>query len=167
MLRPAFVAASVVWALLLGLVPFLASRPHATPSGTALLVAVYAIGAAICHQLPERSYRLWAAQMPVCARCAGIYAGAAIAAILLSVAPGLHRRRNRSPERLARQTPGLRAVLLVAVFPTLATLAYERATGAMPPHSIRGAAGAALGATAAWMVLRSMPRRSRQENQVN
>ena len=158
-LRPAFVAATVTWALLLPLVPFVASRPHATPIGAALLIAVYAIGGAICHQLPERSYHLWTAQMPVCARCAGIYAGAAVAAIVASVARGF-QPRGRGPERAAPVSPGmLRAVLLAAALPTLATLVYEWTSGHMPAHSIRAAAGAPLGATVAWMVLSSMPRR--------
>jgi hypothetical protein len=96
-LRPAFVAATVTWALLLPLVPFVASRPHATPIGAALLIAVYAIGGVICHQLPERSYHLWTAQMPVCARCAGIYAGAAMAAIVAGVAGGFFPPPSLSP----------------------------------------------------------------------
>jgi len=158
-LRPAFVAATVTWALLLPLVPFVASRPHATPIGAALLIAVYAIGGVICHQLPERSYHLWTAQMPVCARCAGIYAGAAVAAILMTGARGFQPSGVRSPERLALRTPLLRAVLLAAALPTVATLVYEWATGHMPAHSIRAAAGAPLGAAVAWMVLSSMPRR--------
>jgi len=53
----------------------------------------------------------------------------------------------------------LRAVLLAAALPTLATLVYEWTSGHMPAHSIRAAAGAPLGATVAWMVLSSMPRR--------
>jgi uncharacterized membrane protein len=152
-LRPAFVAATVTWALLLPLVPWVASRPHATPIGALLVIAVYAIGGAICHQLPERSYHLWAAQMPVCARCAGIYAGAAMAAILVSAAP---RQRRLTDVGSARH---LRGLLLAAALPTLATLVYEWTTGHMPAHSIRAAAGVPLGATVAWMVLSSMPRR--------
>ena len=182
-LRPAFVAATVTWALLLPLVPFLASRPHATSIGAALLIAAYAIGGVICHQLPERSFHLWTAQMPVCARCAGIYFGAAVAAIVASVergvpasarseisramarlagAPEAQRRqpRGRGPESAPPPRPDLlRAVLLGAALPTLATLVYEWTTGHMPAHSIRAAAGAPLGATVAWMALRSMPRR--------
>ena len=152
-LRPAFVAATVTWALLLPLVPFVASRPHATPIGAALVIAAYAIGGVICHQLPERSYHLWTAQMPVCARCAGIYCGAAMAAIFLSAAP-LKRRPTSIGD--ARH---VRVILLAAALPTLATLVYEWTTGHMPAHSIRAAAGAPLGATVAWMALRSMPRR--------
>ena len=189
--RPAFVAASVAWALLLPLVPFVASRPHATPIGTALLIAGYAIGSAICHQLPERSYHLWTAQMPVCARCTGIYFGAAIAAVVSYVARGFQPRDRgpaaSAPEALRRASPKLgesaderrreraarrrhgtaRLTLLIAALPTLATLVYEWATGHMPAHWIRAATGVPLGATAAWMVLSSMPRRTRAENRVN
>ena len=53
-LRVAFVAAAVTWALLLLLAPFLASRPHASAFGTGLVIAVYAVGSVVCHQLPAR-----------------------------------------------------------------------------------------------------------------
>ena len=33
----------------------------------------------VCHQLPARSFHLWMPSLPVCARCTGIYLGAAIA----------------------------------------------------------------------------------------
>jgi uncharacterized membrane protein len=158
-LRPAFVAASVAWALLLPLVPLIASRPHATPIGTALLIGVYAIGSAICHQLPERSYHLWTAQMPVCARCAGIYGGAAAAAIL-SLAPAGQRCAYSNTVRV-------RPVLFIAALPTLVTLVYEWTTGHMPANWIRTVTGVPLGATVAWMVLSSMPHLTRAENQVN
>ena len=68
------------WAALLVAAPFLASRAHASALASALIVGVYGIGSLICHQLPERSYHLWAAQMPVCARCTGIYFGAVLGA---------------------------------------------------------------------------------------
>ena len=69
--RAAFIAASVAWMCLLLDAPFAASRPHASPLGTLLVVSVYGVGSLVCHQLAERSYRLWATQMPGCARCAG------------------------------------------------------------------------------------------------
>lgn len=176
-LRPAFVAAAVAWALLLPLVPFIASRLHATPLAAGLLIAVYAIGGAICHQLPERSYHLWTAQMPVCARCAGIYVGAAIAAVLATAPLTRRPPYNRSrPDRgpvVGHRFSGafganrLRAILLTAALPTVATLLYEWTTGHIPAHWIRAATGVPLGATVAWMVLSSMPRRTRAENQVN
>jgi uncharacterized membrane protein len=165
-LRPAFVAAAVAWALLLPLVPFMASRPQATPLATGLLIAAYAIGGAICHQLPERSFHLWTAQLPVCARCAGIYVGAAIAA-LLATAPLQRRPATSGGGQRFRGANRWRAILFVAVLPTLATLVYEWTSGRLPAHWIRAAAGVPLGATVAWMVLSSMPRRTRAENQVN
>ena len=43
-----------------------------------LLVAfIYAVGGVICHQLPERSFFLEGRQLPVCARCTGLYVGGA------------------------------------------------------------------------------------------
>src|SRR5687768_17099872 len=37
------------------------------------LAFVYAAGSLICHQLPERSFFLDGRQLPVCARCTGLY----------------------------------------------------------------------------------------------
>lgn len=39
---------------------------------------VYAIGSVICHQLPERSFFIDGRQLPVCARCAGLYVSGAV-----------------------------------------------------------------------------------------
>src|SRR3989442_14005492 len=46
----------------------------------------YALGSLICHQRPERSFDVFAAQMPVCARCIGLYVGAATGAVMTIVA---------------------------------------------------------------------------------
>ena len=76
--------------------------------------------------------------LPVCARCTGIYIGAAVSAIaLLRV-----RVRESNP----------RAVLLVAVVPTAATLVFEWTTGVMPPHWVRAVAGVPLGVAVAWAI---------------
>src|SRR5262249_16560722 len=48
-LHIAFVSAAVVWAVLIVVAPFLASRAHASTFGAALTLAVYAIGSAVCH----------------------------------------------------------------------------------------------------------------------
>ena len=147
-LRRAFVAASLAWALLLVAAPFLASRAHASGLATATVVAVYAIGSLVCHQLPKRSYRLWAAQMPVCARCTGIYAGAAIAAIAALAGTGPAIRRAR-------------LILAVAVAPSLLTLVYEWTTGRTPANTIRFAAGLPIGVAVAWLIVAA------SEDQVN
>ena len=44
---------------------YFAGRAHATAAANALILGVYGIGSVICHQLPERSFHLWSAQMPV------------------------------------------------------------------------------------------------------
>lgn len=41
-----------------------------------LLDKTHAIGYAICHQLPARSFHFGGQQLPLCARCTGIYLGA-------------------------------------------------------------------------------------------
>ncbi len=166
---------------MLPLAPYLASRPHASPAGTVVIVAVYGIGSLICHQLPERSFRLWTAQMPVCARCAGIYFGVAIAAIALAAAPLKRRptyeRSEAAPGAPPRRCPTYealavvghrlsgantsRATIIIAALPTLLTLVYEWTTGHMPPNGVRFAAGVPIGVAVAWLV------RAAAENQVN
>ena len=146
-LRTAFVAAAAAWAGLLVAATFAASRPHATAFATALIVGVYGIGSAVCHQLPERSYQLWHAQMPVCARCAGIYAGAAVSAVIAA----LWLRVRPEAGRLA--LAHARTALAAAVAPTLVTLVYEWTTGVMPSHAIRAAAGLPIGIVVAWLVV--------------
>ncbi|HEX3646156.1 MAG TPA: DUF2085 domain-containing protein [Vicinamibacterales bacterium] len=152
-LRVVLVAATMTWAGLLVVTPLLASRPHASPIASALILAVYGIGSLICHQLPERSYHIWTAQMPVCARCAGIYFGAVAGAIAGLARTGAVGARAR--------TPGPRTILALAMTPTLVTLVYEWTTGDMPAHAIRAAAGAPIGCAVAWLVVAAA------ENQVN
>jgi uncharacterized membrane protein len=145
-LRVLFVGASALWAVLLVVTPWIASRAHASSWAAALIVGVYAVGSLICHQLPERSIHLWSVQMPVCARCAGIYFGAVAGAF---ASAGF---RRAWPARI---------VLAVAAAPTALTLAYEWTTGDMPSHAIRAAAGAVIGVAVAWLIVAAA------ENQVN
>lgn len=79
--------AATAWVTLLLAGPLIAS---AAPSGGGWL---YAVGALICHQQPERSFHLAGAQLPVCARCLGLYVGAAVGLVAWTVIA----RRRRSP----------------------------------------------------------------------
>jgi uncharacterized membrane protein len=142
-LRRAFVAASVAWVIILPLAPFAASRPHAGPIVFGFAYGVYAIGSLICHQLPARSFRLWSTPLPVCARCAGIYAGAAVAAVL---GLAVHVRAKLAAASSARR------ILALAAVPTAATLIYEWTTGVTPANWVRALAGATIGAAVAWIV---------------
>ena len=94
----------------------------------------------ICHQRPERSFFLHGVQMPVCARCTGLYAGAAAAAPLaLFLAAPLSSRRAR-------------AVALAAGLPTAITWTLEVARVAPFSNAIRFGAALPLGFAAAWLV---------------
>lgn len=42
-----------------------------------LAAFAYSIGGVVCHQLPDRSFFLAGRQLPVCARCTGLYLGVA------------------------------------------------------------------------------------------
>jgi hypothetical protein len=148
-LRDAFIAASVAWAALLVAAPFFASRAHASALASALILGVYGIGSLVCHQLPERSYHLWAAQMPVCARCAGIYFGGVLGALAALVRRG-RPWPAREPSRL--RPLDVRVALALAATPTFASLIFEWTTGEMPSHAIRAAAGVPLGLVVAWVV---------------
>jgi uncharacterized membrane protein len=72
--------AATGWATLIVTAPWVASA--AASAGGWL----YAAGALICHQRPERSFHLGGAQLPVCARCLGLYAGGAIGALAWVIA---------------------------------------------------------------------------------
>ncbi len=68
--RSKFVAAVGVWCLLVILTPLLVER---APGVGGFL---YLFFSPICHQFPERSFFVLGHQLPVCARCTGIYFGA-------------------------------------------------------------------------------------------
>jgi len=143
MIERTFVAASTAWAAAIPAAAIAAGRVEAGAWSYGFSLAIYAVGAAVCHQLPERSFHLWGRQLPVCARCAGIYVGAAVAALAATVWPA--GPADRRPPR---------ALALAAAMPTAATLLFEWTTGVTPANWIRAAAGAALGAAIAWLVVR-------------
>jgi uncharacterized membrane protein len=148
----AFVAASVVWAIAVPLAPLISSRPRPGVVSLAFVYSAYAIGRLICHQIAARSFHLWSVPLPVCARCTGIYAGAAITALAGVVwrTDTIHRVENDRAE--AARTARLRSVLLLAVLPTVATVVYEWTTGDTPGNLLRALAGAPIGAAVAWII---------------
>ncbi len=144
LLRRAFLVGSTVWAVAIPLAAFVASRPSAASVAYGFALVVYAIGHVVCHQLPIRSFHLWTMTLPVCARCTGIYAGAAATALAMAVS-------GRRPDA-TRGASRARAVLLAALVPTAATLIFEWSTGTMPANWIRALAGLPLGAAVAWAI---------------
>jgi uncharacterized membrane protein len=145
----AFAGVSVAWAALLPLAAYGASRPHPSAWLWSVTAAIYGLGSTICHQLPARSFHLWSAQLPVCARCTGVYLGAAIVALVTG-----WRDRSGALLRHAARTIDGRVVFFVAALPSLTTLAFEWASGVTPSNSVRALAGLPLGAAVAWLVIR-------------
>jgi uncharacterized membrane protein len=73
--RAAFVAAGVIpW-----IVPLLRAWPPLQSIGAAL----DAVFVTMCHRLPERTLTLAGVAMPLCSRCAGVFAGSAVGALVL------------------------------------------------------------------------------------
>jgi len=160
-LRRALVGASVTWFVALPLATFASSRPDPTTPVYLLSFGTYLVGSFLCHQRPERSFFLWGSQMPVCARCAGIYAGAAIAAMAWPFVGRMKSfRSNGVPSRPAREGGALRSArmfLIVSIVPAAATLVYEWTTGDMPANSIRALSGLPIGVVVAWIVRSAAP----------
>jgi uncharacterized membrane protein len=149
--------ASVIWALAL--------PTAAVVHGEALISGrriasdlIYVAGAVLCHQRPERSFQLAGQPLPVCARCTGIYGGAALAAMVF-VAAGSVRVGPRGlflPRR-----SDVRRMAVCAALPTALTLMWEWITGSAPSNLLRAAAGVPLGVLVSWLVVaagwRTMP----------
>lgn len=132
-IAPLFVVLAAAWVTLLVAAPLL-------PAAAAAVT--YALCSLICHQIAERSYYLGAAQLPVCARCLGIYGGVAIAAAAA----------------LLRTPIGVSAGTMVALgaLPTLATVAAEWAGLWQTSNVVRFVAGAPLGAAVGVVVIAAL-----------
>ncbi|HEX7798060.1 MAG TPA: DUF2085 domain-containing protein [Vicinamibacterales bacterium] len=137
-IRPILVAAPIVWIAAVFGALVIASQTSVGVALYALSAAVYETGSLVCHQLSNRSFHVWGAQMPVCARCTGLYVGAAAAAALTAT------RIDRAVQRQVWDRA--RELLLIGATPTALTLAYEWLSGVTPGNWIRAAAGFPLGA---------------------
>lgn len=147
-------SASVLWAGVLPMAPLGVRSTTASQAAGALSGLVYLAGAVVCHQRPERSFA-WAGQpWPVCARCAGLYLGAA-AAVLLFLTVGHPRARVSTTVRAASGRASARFSVGLALMPAALTLLWEWTTGLTPPNLMRAATGVAIGATVAWVVMQA------------
>ena len=150
--------AAVVWAAMLPAAAYAAALPADQSAAQVFAFVVYAFGSAICHQRDERSFHLFAEQLPVCARCTGLYAGAAIAAI---ASVGFFRRPESGPGPSgvegapcgAAAAGTARVLLAVAAAPMAASLVYEWTTGDVPSNLVRAGTGIVLGGAVAYVIL--------------
>jgi uncharacterized membrane protein len=127
------VAGAALWVLALVSAPVLPAW---------MAAPFYALGSLICHQLPERSFHLGGAQLPVCARCLGIYLGGATAFGATMVAP-------RSLQVRQRGWFSARVLLLLGAMPTGVTVLLEWSGRWSGSNVERAWAGAPLGVAVA------------------
>lgn len=152
-------ALAATWLVLLVGASYAAS--HAVLDGMAFRGAgvVYVASRQLCHQRAERSFHLWGIQMPVCARCTGLYAGAFLGSAFAVAWP----RRRRQPASSA----AWRRRLIGAAVPTAVSVAVEWA-GLAGPHLhfgsfdvptmwVRAVLALPLGFVVAWFVGVSFP----------
>jgi uncharacterized membrane protein len=110
-----------------------------------LAAAVYLIGSHICHQHPDRSFHLFGAQLAVCARCTGIYAGALVGAAI-----------GRWVWPQAALAVGARGLLIAGALPTAVTWSSEWAGIWVWSNVDRAVAGLPLGIAVGLVVMRTV-----------
>lgn len=71
------------WMVPLAALAILAAFLSIAPPG--ILAKVDAIGYAVCHQLDERSFHVDGHRLPLCARCSGMYLGAVLGVVYLTL----------------------------------------------------------------------------------
>lgn len=149
------------WALFLtsaGWLVALVAAPHVVAHAAAddprwvPVLATYALGAVVCHQRRDRSFELDGVPMPVCARCTGLYGGAAIGAavgLLTEVWLGAAWRRRPFVERLS----GIRWLILSVAAPTAISVVAEMALNLTLSNTVRAIVALPLGGVMAWFVV--------------
>jgi hypothetical protein len=142
------VAASA-WALLLAVSPWVMVRAHPGGLASRAVALVYLGCATICHQHPDRSFHVWGVQMPVCARCFGLYSGAAFGSLAGAVAV---LRRRRASAAAARGVDRWRRRLVAASVPTVASVGFEFTGLWLQGPLLRAIAALPLGLVFAWFV---------------
>lgn len=110
----------------------------------ALSSAVYAAGSLVCHQRPDRSFHVDGAQLPVCARCLGLYVGGLGGALAWAWFAGVGRRARPRADATARSQAPRRALVLAAI-PTIATVATATLGWWDPDNVVRALAAVPLG----------------------
>ena len=159
-----FLGAILMWMLMLVMVPLLLAHDTGGRAVTTAAAGTYLVGSVICHQRPDRSFRLWGVQMPVCARCAGLYLGAVVGALLAGAGVSIQRGADSVGEYRIRDTerggsrgiaemasPALRVIVLAAAVPTGVTWLGE-AVGWLPiAGGVRAVAAVPLGAAVTWV----------------
>lgn len=117
---------------------------------TFITASIYIAGSFICHQIADRSFHIAGVQLPVCARCTGLYLGAAVGATAWVVLSISHLSFARA-----------RIALVIGAIPTLVTLATASLGIWDPGNALRAALAAPLGVVVGAVVAAVLVRRLR------
>jgi uncharacterized membrane protein len=138
------------WARIVGLIALLIALPLA--DGHGLMGALWGVGYTVCDQIPSHSFFIDGQQLPLCARCTGIYLGFLVGLLGMALLGKL--RASRLPPRpvtlllllaiLAMAADGMNSVL--GSLPGTPQ-AYE------PSNTIRLATGMAAGISLALLLV--------------
>jgi len=90
------------WLVPLAALAIVAGFLYIAPPG--ILSKADALGYAVCHRIDERSFHVDGRQLPLCARCSGMYLGAVLGLVFLSIT---YRRNAGTPPK------GVIAVLIL------------------------------------------------------
>jgi uncharacterized membrane protein len=134
--------AALLWVAAILAAPYAIASHNAALVGIATLI--YQGAGLICHQRPERSFHLEGVQLPVCGRCLGLYVSGAIGALAAWFVSG----------RVAPR--GTRFAIFAAAVPTAVTVSLEFLGLIHPGNVLRAVSALPLGATAAWIFVRSL-----------
>lgn len=134
------------WMALIVATPALADRASGDHLGMRIATVAYLTGSFICHQRPERTFHVDGIALPVCARCTGVYAGAA-AGVVVALWPGFARRARRAPA--SRWRPALTA----CAAPMAVSFLVEWLTPLPVSNLARAATGVIAGAAVASFVI--------------
>ena len=152
--RRALQAAAVLWAVLVVAAPWVSSVQSPAGGAAHLSAATYIVGSLVCHQHAGRSFHLGGGQLPVCARCTGLYLSAALGIVF-----AWSRGRSRAPLPFA----AWRWRLVLAALPTVVTVVVEWWQPALTSGVVRALAGAPLGFAAGVLLAESMSFQGRLE----
>ena len=112
-----------------------------TPSG--LLGKADAVGYAVCHRIDLRSFHIGDIQLPLCARCSGMYLGAMLGLIFQMITG---RRRIRMPSwQILVLTSGFVLLFIVDGMNSFFNLITERPGLYQPNNSLRLFTGTGMG----------------------
>ena len=122
------------------------------PAGDATLALARILGYTVCHQLPEHSLSMAGQQLPLCARCTGLYIGFLVGLLGMAIQGKL---------RASQLPPSTVTGLLLAAFAAMAADGFNSLLGflsdAPPPYEpsnlLRLITGTAAGASLALLLL--------------